>query len=153
MAGTPNAPLAHTYSSRTIAYYRLNGVFVGEFGARTALAGSRGIPVVFISGDDKTILEARTWIPGIVGIAVKQGRGLESAEHLPRDEACRRIRRGAEEACRNRAGYQPVRLEPPYRLEIRYLEVQNPVSDRPGRTWIDSRTVIQEAEDLADLPI
>src|SRR5262249_24450893 len=30
MAGTFHAPLAHTYSSRSIAYYRLNGAFVGE---------------------------------------------------------------------------------------------------------------------------
>lgn len=72
MAGTPLAPLAHTYSSRTIAYYRLNGLFVGEFGARAALAGSRGIPVVFVCGDDKTVLEAQAWVPGIVGVAVKR---------------------------------------------------------------------------------
>src|SRR5512137_1969991 len=70
MAGTPFAPLAHTYSSKTIAYYRLNGFFVGEFGARAALAGSRKIPVLFISGDDKAIMEAQAWIPGIVGAAV-----------------------------------------------------------------------------------
>src|SRR5438270_148544 len=42
MAGTFHAPLAHTYSSRTIAYYRLNGVFIGEFGARAIVAGNAG---------------------------------------------------------------------------------------------------------------
>ncbi|MCA1595694.1 MAG: M55 family metallopeptidase, partial [Chloroflexi bacterium] len=26
MAGTPDAPLCHTYSSRTVEYYRLNGI-------------------------------------------------------------------------------------------------------------------------------
>jgi len=153
MAGTPNAPLGHTYSSRTVAYYRLNGFFVGEFGARAALAGSRGIPVVFVSGDDKTVLEARAWIPDVVGVAVKQGRGLESADHLSRDEACRRIRLGAAEACRNNTAIQPIRLDPPYRLEIRYLEPKDPAVNQPGRTWIDSRTVILEAKDLAELPI
>jgi D-amino peptidase len=56
MAGTPFAPLAHTYSSRSIAYFRLNGMFTGELGARTALAGARGIPVIFISGDDKAVM-------------------------------------------------------------------------------------------------
>src|SRR5690606_33013580 len=39
MAGTAFAPLCHTYSSRTVAYYRLNGIFVGEFGARALAAG------------------------------------------------------------------------------------------------------------------
>ncbi|MGA2496434.1 MAG: M55 family metallopeptidase [Tepidisphaeraceae bacterium] len=114
MVGTPMALLAHTYSSRTIAYYRLNGVFVGEFGALAALAGSRGIPVVFVSGDDKTVLEAQAWVPGIVGAAVKQGRGLESAIHLSHEDACRLLRQRTAEDCRKRASIQPVCLEPPY---------------------------------------
>jgi len=32
MAGTIDAPLCHTFSSKTVAYYKLNGVFIGEFG-------------------------------------------------------------------------------------------------------------------------
>jgi D-amino peptidase len=153
MAGTPLAPLAHTYSSRTIAYYRLNGCFVGEFGALAALAGSRKIPVVFISGDDKAVMEAQAWIPGIVGVAVKQGRGLESAIHLSHEEACRLLRQRAAEACRNRAAIQPLRLEPPYRLEIRYYEPLKATGDQPGKKQIDSRTIEQEVMDLAELPI
>lgn len=153
MAGTPRAPLAHTYSSRTIAYYRLNGFFVGEFGALAALAGSRGIPVVFVAGDDKAVLEAQAWVPGIVGVAVKQGRGLESVIHLSHKEACRLLRQRAAEACRNRAVIPPVRLEPPYRLEIRYYEPLKSSVDQPGKKQIDSRTIQQEAGDLAELPI
>src|SRR5690554_6669875 len=34
MAGTINAPLSHTYSSTTVAYYALNGIYIGEFAAR-----------------------------------------------------------------------------------------------------------------------
>ncbi|MFI5381345.1 MAG: M55 family metallopeptidase [Tepidisphaerales bacterium] len=153
MAGTPMAPLAHTYSSRNIAYYRLNGVFVGEFGALVALAGSRGIPVVFVSGDDKTILEAQAWVPGIVGAAVKQGRGLESAVHLSHEDACRLLRQRTGEACRKRAAIQPVCLDPPYRLEIRYYEPLKSFVEQPGRKQVDSRTIQQEAADLAELPI
>lgn len=153
MAGTPMAPLAHTYSSRTIAYYRLNGLFVGEIGALVALAGSRGIPVVFIAGDDKAVLEARAWIPDIVSVAVKQGRGLESAIHLSHQEACRLLRQRAAQACRNRAAIAPVSLEPPYRLEIRYYEPLKSSVDQLGKAQIDSRTIQQEAGDLAELPI
>lgn len=153
MAGTPLAPLAHTYSSRSIAYYRLNGVFVGEFGARTLLAGSRGIPVVFISGDDKAVLEARAWVPRIVGVAVKQGLGIEKADHLPREEALKRLRAGAAEAVRRIRDIPPVRMDGPYRLEIRYLEPRKPEPDREGRRTIDSRTIEIEAKELAELPI
>ena len=153
MSGTPNAPLAHTYSSKTIAYYRLNGFFVGEFGARAALAGSRGIPVVFVSGDDKAVLEAQAWVPNIVGAAVKKGQGLESAKHLSHDEACTLLRERAAEACRKRAQIAPVRLEGPYRLEIRYYEPLKSSTTQPGRRQIDSRTVELTTEDLAALPI
>ncbi len=153
MAGTALAPLAHTYSSRKIAYYRLNGYFVGEFGALTLLAGSRGIPVIFISGDNKTVLEARSWVPQITGVAVKQGQGVEAAKHLSHDEACRQLRQRAAEACRNRAAIQPVSLPPPYRLEIRYYDPIPAGAEQPGRKQIDSRTVELEATDLAELPI
>lgn len=39
MAGMPHAPMAHTYSLGVV-YYKLNGYYVGEFGARAAYAGS-----------------------------------------------------------------------------------------------------------------
>ncbi len=153
MAGTPFSPLAHTYSSRSIAYYRLNGILLGEFGARTALAGSRGIPVLFVSGDDKAVLEARMWIPGITGVAVKQGRGIERAEHLSHEEACLRIRKGAAEACEHRAEIQPLRMDPPYRLEIRYYEPIQTGPQGTGKKVLDSRTIEIESLDLAKLPI
>ena len=153
MAGTPMAPLAHTYSSKTIAYFRLNGFFVGEFGARAALAGSRGIPVIFVAGDDKAVTEAQAWVPGIVGAAVKQGRGTESAINLSHEEACKLIRKRAAEACRKRSTIAPVRLDPPYRFEVRYYEPLKSPVNQPGKTQVDSRTVQQETNDLAELPI
>ncbi len=42
MAGSPHAPLCHTYSSLSIDYYKLNGTFVGEFACRALLAGLQG---------------------------------------------------------------------------------------------------------------
>ena len=71
MAGTPFAPLCHTYSSLTIAYYRLNGMFVGEFGARAFLAGLQGVPVIMLAGDDKAAREAQILIPEIETAVVK----------------------------------------------------------------------------------
>ncbi|MGH8793702.1 MAG: DUF993 family protein, partial [Stackebrandtia sp.] len=98
MAGTFHAPLAHTYSSRTIAYYRLNGVFIGEFGARAIIAGNAGVPTIYLSGDDKALLEAKMWVPEIHGAVTKLGRGLNKADHLSSEESCALIRRTAAEA-------------------------------------------------------
>ena len=82
MAGTPNAPLSHTYSSLSIEYYKLNGKMIGEFGCRAALAGTFNVPTVFISGDDKAVAEAKQLIPGIYGVETKEGLGQELALHL-----------------------------------------------------------------------
>ena len=87
MAGTSNAPLSHTYSSKSIEYYKLNGEPIGEFGCRAAMAGCLGVPTVFISGDDKAVVEAKQLIPNIYGVETKQGLGQELALHLPSQRA------------------------------------------------------------------
>jgi D-amino peptidase len=77
MAGS-NGNLCHTYSSRWVEKYLLNGVEVGEFGTRALLAGARGIPTVFLSGDDVACREALKLIPGLVTVcvqALRQGAG------------------------------------------------------------------------------
>ena len=48
MAGTPAAPLAHTQSSRTIEYYRLNGELIGEFAQHAILAGALFLSLIHI---------------------------------------------------------------------------------------------------------
>jgi D-amino peptidase len=157
MAGTYHGPLCHTYSSRSVAYYRLNGSFVGEFGARALISGAAGVPTIYLAGDDKACLEARVWVPEIVTAATKRGLGLQRAEHLSTQASCDLIRRTAAEACRRAAEIPPITMEPPYELEIRYLQPQ--AWER--RTWregvaatvLDDRTVLLRAPELRRLPV
>jgi D-amino peptidase len=154
MAGTPEAPLAHTYSSRTIEYYRLNGEPIGEFGMSAYMAGTLfGVPVAFLSGDDKAVAEAQALVPDLVGVATKTGLGLEAALSLGPGEARRRIRAGARRACKRllRGRLAPVRLDPPYKWEIRVLPGQEPALEgyvrRPGATRLDDRTAVIRTDD------
>ena len=155
MAGTRDAPLSHTYSSQSIAYYKLNGMLMGEFGCRAALAGSLGIPTVFISGDDKVVAEARALVPGIYGATVKQGRGVELAIHLSPPAARTLIRQVAAEATQHIADIPPFVLQPPYELEIRLLENVDAGRYRHhmGTEQLDDRTFVMRSERLSDLPI
>ncbi len=92
MAGTSNGPLAHTQSSQTIEYYKLNGQFIGEFHQRAYLAGTvYHVPAAFLSGDDKAVAEAQALVPELVGVITKWGLGWEAARSL----APRRARRRA----------------------------------------------------------
>ena len=155
MAGTANAPLSHTYSSKTIEYYKLNGILMGEFGCRAALAGSLGIPTVFISGDDKAVAEAQALVPGIYGAPVKEGHGIEMAIHLSPQRAQQLIRGTAAEAARHSGDIEPLILSPPYVQEIRILKNVDTTSfrGRPGIEQIDDRTFVIRSDRLSDLRV
>jgi len=153
-AGTPGAPLGHTYSSRTVAEYRLNGRSVGEFGCLAALAGELGVPTVFIGGDDRAVAEARELIPDIVGVATKIGRGVESAEHLTHAESCARLQLGAAEATRRVASIPPHRLPAPYTLRIKVLTGQGIEGHvARGAERVAERVALYRAERVWDLPV
>ena len=52
---TPNGTLAHSFSSASIQGMWLNGREVGEIGVDAAIAAEHNVPVVMVSGDDKTL--------------------------------------------------------------------------------------------------
>jgi D-amino peptidase len=121
MAGMAHAPLCHTGSSKTIVYYRMNGVYVGEFGSWTALAGYQGVPVIFASGDDKLVAEAEALVPNISAVVTKWGEGWQRARHVSPDEVCAQIESTVSAACQGIDRVPPVRFEPPYAWEVRYV--------------------------------
>ena len=99
-AGTPDAPLAHTWNG-WINDVRLDGRSVGEVGLNAAVAGHFGVPVALVTGDDKAVVQARELLgEPVVGVVVKEGISTFAALHLHPAEAQRRIRDGAEEAAR-----------------------------------------------------
>lgn len=153
MAGTPAAPLAHTYSSKTVEYYKLNGEYVGEFHLRTYMAGTLfSVPAAFLSGDDKAVAEAQSLVPELVGVATKMGLGHEAARSLAPARAQRLIREGAAEAVRRvREGrIQPVQVQPPYVFEVRVLEGQEAGLEgylRRGAERLDARTAVLRTDD------
>ncbi len=63
-AGVWEAVIAHTMNSHLIYAARLNGRVCGELTMAAALAGARGIPTVFVSGERQTGLEAARNLPG-----------------------------------------------------------------------------------------
>lgn len=152
-AGT-NGVLCHTYSSRTVEYYRINGVELGEFGCRALMAGTMGVPTIFIAGDDVAVAEAQELVPNIVGAAVKQALGRELAIHLSHEAACELIRARAREAIERIGDIQPYYFPGPYTQEIRYLEGVSiqPLLDA-GWEYVDPRTVRKTADDICDLRI
>ncbi len=146
--------LCHTYSSKSIEYYRINDVEMGEFGCRALMAGTMGVPTTFVTGDDVTVEEAQELVPNIVGAAVKIALARELAIHLSHEAACELIRSKAREACERTAQIEPYFFAGPYTQEIRVLEgvsIQGYL-DR-GAEFVDSRTVRLHSANICDLHV
>jgi D-amino peptidase len=154
-AGTLNGNLAHSYSSRNIEVLRINGVEVGEFGARAALAGSYGVPTLFVSGDDTMAAEARALVSKIYVAQVKVGLGPQVALHLAPEDARDLIRSVATEATAHIDDVPPYIIPgPPYEQELRIWARTDPESYvRRGFEQIDARTFVKRSERLEELLI
>jgi len=117
-AGTPHAPLAHTWTGY-VNDVRLNGRSTGEFGINAALAGHFGVPVTLVTGDDQAVAQVRAWVgEQVVGVVVKEGFTTFSALHLHPRRAQQLIHAGAREAVARAGGATAWRLAADTRAEI-----------------------------------
>lgn len=123
MAGTVNGHLCHTYSRKRLARVRLNGQDIGEIGIALGIAGTYGIPAVFISGDDKAVEEAKELVEGIESAVVKQGLSLHACLSLSCQEAQERIREGVAKGLARRGEYEPVLPDETMELVVNYRHV------------------------------
>jgi D-amino peptidase len=119
-AGTPAAPLAHTWTG-WVNDVRLDGRSVGEFGINAAVAGHFGVPVLLVTGDDKAVAQTQELLGDqVVGVAVKEGYSTFAALHLHPARAQELIRAGAEEATRRAQAARPWTLPPNCRVEVEF---------------------------------
>lgn len=148
-AGTPHAPLAHTWTG-TVNDVRLNGRSTGEFGINAAIAGHFGIPVTLVTGDDKAVAQVQELLgERVVGVVVKVGYTTFSAIHLHPVRAQAAIRSGAEEAVRRATEAKVWTLPSACRVEIDFdhqARAQACLSI-PGVTRAGDRTVAYTADD------
>jgi D-amino peptidase len=116
-AGTPDALLEHT-SSGTVTDFSINGVSMPEAGYNALIAGSYGVPVVFVAGDAPLCQQVKQLFGEVETVAVKEGIGA-AALNLHPEVSRGRIRVGVEHALRTLDRYQPYRLDPPYTLVLK----------------------------------
>jgi len=119
-AGTPDAVLEHTWSGR-VSDVKINGISLPEAGINALIAGRFDVPVVFISGDRAVCDQVRRLLGDIESAAVKQGIGAASLGYHP-EVACEMIKAGVEKSLRNRGGYKPYKLAPPYTLVLTFKD-------------------------------
>ncbi len=115
-AGTPDALLEHT-SSGNVLDFTINGRSYPEAGYNALIAGSFGVPVVFVAGDQAICDQVQGFLGDVVTVATKEGIG--AASHGLHPETARNlIREGVRRALESRGEYRPYRIEPPYTLVL-----------------------------------
>jgi D-amino peptidase len=139
MAGTPQAILEHTMSSKSWQNFWINGKKAGELAIDAAFAADFGVPTIMASGDDKLCREAKRFLKNIVTVQIKKGLDVEGGELLPKDQAHHLIREGATLAVQNCKKIKPLKIKSPVRLRLELVS-RGRVPQRPDVKIIDGRT-------------
>jgi D-amino peptidase len=153
-AGTQAAVLDHTYSGRLLYEVRLNGEPVTEAELNAAYAGTLGVPVGLVTGDDKICAVAEKQLPGVRTVMVKEAYGRNVAKSLHPSAARDAIEKASAEATRAavRGELSPYRPDRPFVLEADVANTSSAdlCSLAPGTDRTGPRTVRFETEDFLE---
>jgi D-amino peptidase len=150
-AGAAHGIIDHTYTDR-VYEARLNGRPVGELAINAALAGTYGVPVALVSGDQTLAQEAKEFLgESVETVIVKHAVGRFAARSVAPVEACRLIREGAASALRR--SHCPFTFPSPIRLEVDFALTQ--MADMaelvPGSVRTGGRTVEYVHQDYREV--
>ena len=151
-AGTPNAILEHTMSSRNIVDVAINNVSLPEAGINALIAGYFDVPVVFAAGDKALCSQIKELTGDIEIVEVKEGMG-SAAVNLHPEESRERIREGVKNALLDLEKYKPYKLSSPYKLVVTYKneEMVNEKKLYPGVVRTGDWELTYTSDDLLDV--
>jgi D-amino peptidase len=116
-AGTEGV-LAHTYLANSITGVWLDGTHASEGRLNTALAAEHGVPVILVTGDDRTCTDAHDYAPDAETVAVKECVSRYAAICAPPRSTAQWITDAARTAM-SKAGHYPGAVAP-HRIEIEF---------------------------------
>ena len=86
MEGTLGGVLAHTMSSKTVQYYKLNGKYIGEIDMDAYISASLGMPSCFFAAGNIACKQAKHAFPNIVTVTTKTELSRNEAVFRDNDE-------------------------------------------------------------------
>lgn len=152
-AGVSDGVLNHTWMGYEIQNLYLNGEVCGEIRLIAGLAGSLGVPVALVTGDEAACAEARETLGEVETVAVKAGIDRYSAEVLPPDRSRTLIREAAARALRGLGRLRPYAVPAPYTLGIDWASSSMAESCAmiPGVKRAGARTVEFTSDDYTQI--
>jgi len=142
MAGTREAILEHTMSSRGWQSFRMNGQLTGEVGIDAGIAADHGVPTIMVSGDDKVCKEVKRLLKGVVVAQVKIGLACQGGQLLSREASRDLIVRRSSEAVGKAPSIEPLRVKSPVTMRLELVSRGNlpHLDSKPYAKIIDGRT-------------
>lgn len=143
--------LSHTFSS-SFTELRVNGRPMSEAEVNGLFAGSLGVPVGVLTGDDQICQLAEKAFPGIVAVPVKQAEGTASTSTLHPSVACDLIEQAVATAVRA-GGVAPVPVPDALSLEIDFATplAADFAGTVPGSRRLAAHTLQRDVDDCDDL--
>jgi D-amino peptidase len=150
---TERATMCHTFSSAAYQYQKINGVEVGELAIDAAVAGTYGVPPIFVASDQTAVAEAKEFFPGISTVTTKEAFSWNAAVSKHPKRVLKEIYDTVRKAVKHAETPAPFRFTSPIRFEIRFkrIDAADAASLR-GNGWsrIDAHTVERRLEKITD---
>ena len=142
--------LAHTYLENSITQVRLDGVPASEGRLNAALAAEYGVPVLLVSGDDKTCEDAADYAPAAELVPVKECVSRYAAICDPPEITAERLTAGARRAVRRAGPVAPVTRERWIEVDFDATHLAHAAAVIPTVELIGTRTVGFDAATMTD---
>lgn len=144
--------LSHTYHGNVVSDITINGKPSGEFYINASVAGSFGVPVVLVSGDDVLEKEVRAINGDIESVVVKNALGRYAAKCMAPLGARNLIRDRSQDALGKAQQIRVTRTEGPIELKIRFLNsgYAQVASLIPGATLAEPNVILYTAENIVE---
>ncbi len=122
MEGTLGGVLAHTMSSKTVQFYKLNGKYIGEIDMDAYIAASHGKPSVFFAAGDIACAQAKRAVEGIVTVTTKREISRNEAEFRDNGELFSEIGEKIVEAVSREHGYKTLDFPASFEKSFKRVE-------------------------------
>ena len=153
MDNTVDGVIAHSFSSATYQWLKINGQEVGEMAIDGAVAGLYGVPVIFVASDDKGTAEAMRFFPGVETVTTKQAMGWNAAVSKHPLRVLDEIQAGVKAATGSLGEFKPFVFDTPLAFEIRFKRLDAAqAASRSASGWerVDAHTVRRTLASLLD---
>ena len=150
-AGSDDVVLSHNFSGR-FSRITINNNMMNEAIFNALYAGYHGVPIGFISGDEKACQQTRNHIKDIETAVIKYGSG-EGVVSLSPLKARKKIKAGVEKAVEKYDEFTPLEFNSPYNLVANFTKRKYAIEagNYPGASKVDIKKVKFSCDDVEEL--